>query len=78
MKDIEKMTRKELAIELRNAKIKNNNLPNVIGRNKPLSEQEFVKRYLNGVGGSKGFKREELQGLLIRERQKIVPKINSK
>lgn len=80
MKEIDKMTRKELAIELRNQKLKNGTLPNVIGRKTPLTEKEFVKRYLNGVGGAPGFKKEELKSLLQREQQrmKIKPKLGGK
>ncbi len=58
------MTRKELAeqIYVEKKRIGANITP--IGRKTPLSKQEFVHRYLNGVGGTKGFKKEELESLL--------------
>lgn len=61
------MTRKELAQELYKAKIRNGNPLIPIGSTKRMSEQEFVRRYLNGVGVSRGFKKDTLEYLLSKE-----------
>lgn len=53
------MTRIELTKALYEAK--KNNLPNVIGLNRPLTQKEFIKRYLNN------FSKSDLEGLLKRE-----------
>lgn len=58
------MTRKELAETL--YELKKDNLPNVIGLNRPLTKKEFVYRHLNGCGAVRGFSKEELQGLVER------------
>lgn len=58
--EVENMTRKDLAHTLFKAKKKLGEPLVPIGRNKPLTEQEFTKRYLNGIGGTKGFKKAEL------------------
>ncbi len=62
------MTRKEIAKKL--FELKKDKLPNVIGRNTPLTEKQFVDRYLNGCGEAKGFKKEELEMLLKMETAK--------
>jgi len=59
------MTRKEIAKKL--YELIKNNLPNVIGLNRPLTEKEFVNRYLNGCGGVQGFSKPALQSLLESE-----------
>lgn len=67
------MTRKELAEEIYKHKKRIGANITPIGRKTPLTKQEFVHRYLNGVGGSKGFKKEELQSILSRiEKQKVI------
>lgn len=58
------MTRKELAEQIYVEKKRIGANITSIGRKTPLSKQEFVHRYLNGVGGTKGFKKEELESLL--------------
>ena len=60
------MTRKEIAKEIYH--LKKNWMPNVIG---PLTEEEFIKRYLYGCGGSKGFSKNELILILESEREKL-------
>lgn len=62
------MTRKEIAKKL--FELKKGKLPNVIGRNSPLDEKEFVDRYLNGCGCVRGFKKAELEMLLEREMER--------
>lgn len=69
------MTRKEIAEKLYDEKKRTGARITPIGRNTPLSKQEFVKRYLNGVGGIKGFKKEELQYLLEKESKKPTQRI---
>lgn len=64
MKDLNKMTRKELCKELYKYYIKSGSTP--IGSDQPLSLKEYTRRYLNGIGGCKGFKKDELIGLLNR------------
>lgn len=58
------MTRKELAETL--YELKKDNLPNVIGLNRPLTKKEFVYRHLNGCGCAKGFSKEALESLVER------------
>ena len=60
MEDIQKLTRKQLASRLYKNKIKLGEPLVPIGSKKRLTEEEFTKRYLNGIGGSKGFKKDEL------------------
>ena len=67
------MTRKELAKEI--YRLKKKWMPNVIGMDRPLNEKEFIKRYLYGCGGSKGFSKSELILILESEREKL-DKIN--
>ena len=67
------MTRKELAEQIYAHKIRTGETITPIGRKTPLSKQEFVHRYLNGVGASKGFKKAELQSILSR-----IEKVKSK
>lgn len=59
-KELEKLTRKELAQRLYKTKIKLGERLIPIGSKKRLTEDEFVKRYLNGVGATSGFKKQEL------------------
>lgn len=63
------MTRKEIAKEL--YRLKKDRLPNVIGRDRPLTEDEFIHRYLNSYGGCKGFSKDELMELLKIEYDKL-------
>lgn len=70
------MTRKELAEQIYAEKKRTGANITPIGRKTPLSKQEFVHRYLNGVGASKGFKKSELESLL--ERIKKRPTARSK
>ena len=63
------MTRKEIAKEIYH--LKKNWMPNVIGMDRPLTEEEFIKRYLYGCGGSKGFSKNELILILESEREKL-------
>lgn len=64
------MTRKELAEQIYAEKKRQGVQMIPIGRKTPLTKQEFVKRYLNGIGGTKGFKKQELESLLETERKK--------
>ena len=59
------MTRKEIAEKL--YELKKDRLPNVIGRDRPLTKKEFVHRYLNSCGGVRGFSKPALQSLLESE-----------
>ena len=70
-KDLNKLTRKELAEELYKAKKQLGENITPIGRTTPLTKQEFTKRYLNGVGGTKGFKKDKLKSLLESRLNKI-------
>lgn len=76
-KDLNKLTRKELAEELYKAKKHLGENITPIGRTTPLTKQEFTKRYLNGIGGTKGFKKDELKSLLESRLTKI-DKLKSK
>lgn len=71
-----KITRKELAEQIYAEKKRIGATITPIGRKTPLSKQEFVHRYLNGVGGTKGFKKAELESLL--ETMKKKPTARSK
>lgn len=53
-------TKVELAKELYHKKIKYGEALVPVGRKSRLTETEFVKRYLNGVGGAPAFKKDEL------------------
>ena len=53
------MTKKDLAGEIYDAEVK-------LGYNLHCDKKEFIKRYLNGVGVAKGFKKDELQSILDR------------
>ncbi len=69
MKDLNKMTRKEIAEEL----YYTHYLPSgttPIGRHTPLSKNEFVQRYLRGIGGTKGFSKDALISLATQARKK--------
>lgn len=61
----QQMTRKELAEELYTSYAQTGNT--TVGGRK-LTKQEFVKRYLNGIGYAKGFSKPELEQLVTRER----------
>lgn len=63
------MTRKEIVKEL--YRLKKDKLPNVIGLNRPLTEDEFIQRYLNSCGGCKSFSKDELMELLKIEYDKL-------
>lgn len=65
-RDLNKLTRKELAGELYEVKKRLGDPMIPIGRTTQLTKQEFTKRYLNGVGGTTGFKKAELISLLER------------
>lgn len=62
LKDVESMTRIELAKELYQSYLKTGSKP--IGSDKPLTEQQYVKRYLSGIGSSSGFSKQALQDLV--------------
>lgn len=66
LKDIESMTRIELAKELYQSYLKTGSKP--IGSDKPLTEQQYVKRYLSGIGSSSGFSKQALQDLVQKAR----------
>lgn len=68
------MTKKELAEALYAEKKRTGACITPIGRKTPLNKQEFVKRYLNGVGASKGFKKDALEYLLAKEKSKPTAK----
>ena len=65
MKELEKLTRKELCCELYKYYLLEGTTP--IGRKKPLTLKEFIHRYLNGIGACRGFKKDALIGLLERK-----------
>ena len=71
------LTRAELASELYDLKKKTGANLTPVGRTKPLTRAEFTKRYLNGVGGTKGFCKEELISLTKRY-QKIANEMGKK
>lgn len=58
------MNKKELAEALYAEKKRIGANLTPVGRKTPLTKQEFVKRYVNGVGGVSGFKKSELEYLL--------------
>lgn len=62
----EKLTKKELASKLYDLKKKTGANLTPVGSKQPLTRAEFTKRYLNGVGGTKGFKKDELVSLTKR------------
>lgn len=62
-KPLEKMTRAELASQLYDKKKKCGEKLVPIGRKTALTRAEFTKRYLNGIGGTQGFKKQELISL---------------
>ena len=64
-------TRKDLAIEIYHLKLLNGETLIPIGRQTRLSKNEFIKRYLNGIGASSGFKKTELESLVERYKKKI-------
>lgn len=66
LKDIQSMTRVELAKELYQSYLKTGSTP--IGSDKPLTEQQYIKRYLSGVGASNGFSKQALQDLVQESR----------
>lgn len=68
------MTKKELAEALYTEKKRTGACITPIGRKTPLTKQEFVKRYLSGVGGTMGFKKNELEYLLTKEKSKPTAK----
>lgn len=59
-KNFKKMTKRELCENLYYTKRKLGEDLIPIGRKTSLTKQEFVKRYVNGVGGTNGFKKSEL------------------
>lgn len=65
MQDLEKLTRKELCAWLYEFYLKRGVPP--IGRKTLLTLKEFTKRYLNGIGCCKGFRKPELISILKRE-----------
>lgn len=72
-----KKTKKELSQELYKyylRGIKDGTRQTPIGRKTPLTEQEFCKRYMYGVGASSGFDRDGLEYLLETEKQKYKKK----
>lgn len=62
----ESLTKKELASKLYDLKKKTGANLTPVGSKQPLTRAEFTKRYLNGVGGTKGFKKDELVSLAKR------------
>ena len=58
------MTRKDLASAIYDTEVK-------LGYNLHCDKKEFVKRYLNGVGVAKGFKKDELQSILDRRLEEL-------
>ena len=50
------MTRKDLAAAIYDTEVK-------LGYKLHCDKKEFVKRHLNGIGGAKGFKKDELQSI---------------
>ena len=61
------MTRKDLAGEIYDVEVK-------LGYNLHCDKKEFIKRYLNGVGAAKGFKKDELQSILDRRLEELKKK----
>jgi len=66
-----KKTRKQLAQEMYQyylADYKAGIIPAPIGSNTPLTENEYCRRQLYGVGGASGSKRKSLEWLLEKKR----------
>lgn len=61
------MTRKDLAGAIYDTEVK-------LGYNLHCDKNEFVKRHLNGIGGVKGFKKDELQSMLNRRLEELEKK----
>ena len=61
------MTRKDLAGAIYDVEVK-------LGYNLHCNKNEFVKRYLSGVGVAKGFKKDELQSILDRRLEELKKK----
>ena len=61
------MTRKDLASAIYDTEVK-------LGYKLHCDKKEFVKRHLNGVGGVKGFKKDELQSMLNRRLEELEKK----
>ena len=61
------MTRKELATAIYDTEVK-------LGYKLHCDKKEFVKRHLNGIGGAKGFKKDELQSILNRRLEELKKK----
>ena len=61
------MTRKDLASAIYDIEVK-------LGRKLHCDKNEFVKRYINGIGGAKGFKKDELQSILDRRLEELKKK----
>ena len=61
------MTRKDLAGAIYDVEVK-------LGYNLHCNKNEFIKRYLNGVGVAKGFKKDELQSILDRRLEELKKK----
>lgn len=64
MEDLNKLTRVQLCEKLYKFYLASGSTP--IGSDKPLSLREYTKRYLKGIGGCKGFKKNELISILSR------------
>ena len=62
----QEMTKKELAQELYTHYRRTGSTP--IGSKEPLTEKEFVRRHLKGIGGVRGFSKSELEQMVTRER----------
>ena len=61
------MTRKDLAAAIYDTEVK-------LGYKLHCDKKEFVKRHLNGIGGAKGFKKDELQSILDRRLEELEKK----
>lgn len=61
------MTKKDLASAIYDVEVK-------LGYNLHCDKNEFIKRYLNGVGVAKGFKKDELQSILDRRLEELKKK----
>ena len=61
------MTKKDLAGAIYDVEVK-------LGYNLHCDKKEFIKRYLNGVGAAKGFKKDELQSILDRRLEELKKK----
>ena len=74
------MTKKELAEALYDEKKRTGEYEYMIpiGRKTPLTKQEFVKRYLHGIGGINGFNKDALEYLLANEKAKPTAKNKKK